>query len=169
MKLPPYKKFPQINSDQVVLRQIQNDDIQDIVEISFYNSKPALTIEDAIEMQNKINSDYQNGTLIHWGIADVQTNKIVGTLGYYRGFNNGIGEIGCVLKSEFRKKGLMTNAMKLAIEYGLNHIGLSKIIAITGKENNNAIKLLERLHFHKISDFDENNVMYQIVSSDKMV
>ena len=162
MKLPPYDKFPEIISDAIVLRQVQADDIKDLVEISFYDSRPALTVEDATEMQDRIDLDYQNGTSIHWGIADKQTNEIMGTLGYYRGLDKGIGELGCVLKPEFRGQGFMTTAIKLAIEFGLNDIGLTKIIAITTKQNDRAIKLLGHLNFIKTADLQEDEIEYQL-------
>jgi len=164
MNLPPYDKFPEIDSETIILREIQDDDLKDVVEISFYDAMPALTVENAKEMQDRINQDYQNGSSIHWGIANKQTNQIMGTLGYYRGFENGIGELGCVLKSEFYGKGFMTTAMKLAAEFGLNNMGLIKIIAITDKNNNNAIRLFNRVGFVKTADLEENEIEYQFVN-----
>lgn len=163
MKLPPYTKFPEIYSETIVLRQVETGDIDDLVEISFYDSKPALTAKEALEMQERINLDYQNGNSIHWGIANKLTNKIVGTLGYYRGFDEGIGELGCVLKSEFQGQGFMTNAMKMAIEFGLKNIGLTKIIAITSKQNHGAIKLLERVNFTKTAALENDEIEYLFV------
>lgn len=164
MHLPPYDKFPEIDSETIILREIQDDDIKDVVEISFYDAMPALTVEKAKEMQNRINQDYQNGSSIHWGIANKQTNQIMGTLGYYRGFDHGIGELGCVLKSEFHGKGFMTTAMKMAAEFGLNNIGLTKVIAITDRQNNSAIKLFNRVGFVKTRDLEENEIEYQFVN-----
>lgn len=160
MKLPPYQNFPELSSDTLILRQIVEDDIESLVEISFYNALPTLTVEDAAEMQERINLDYQNGSSIHWGIADKQSNKIMGTVGYYRGFKNRSGELGCVLKPEFQGKGLMTEAMKLAIEFGINEMKLRKIGAITSRENKPAIQLLERLSFVKAKDLDDDEVEY---------
>jgi ribosomal-protein-alanine N-acetyltransferase len=165
MKLPPYDKFPEIISDNIVLRQVQPDDIKGLVEISFYDARPALTVEDATEMQGKINLDYQNGSSIHWGIAHKHTNEIMGTLGYYRGLDKGVGELGCVLKPEFRGRGFMTTAMQLAIEFGLNDIRLTKIMAVTTKQNNAAVKLLERLNFIKTADLQEDEVEYEFVNN----
>lgn len=165
MKLPPYDKFPEIVSDEIVLRQINSEDIKDIVQISFYDAQPALTVDEASKMQIKINLDYQNGSSIHWGIADKRTNKIIGTLGYYRGFDKGVGELGCVLKTEYQGKGFMTVAMKLATKFGIKNIGLKKIIAITNIENNKAIKLLERLNFIKTSDLQDDEIEFQFVNN----
>jgi len=112
-------------------------------------------------MQDKINKDYLNGNSIHWGIADNLTNKIVGTCGYYRGFDNAEGELGCVLLPQYRGQGFMTAAMLLAVDFGLNNIGLKRIWAITGRENKHAIKLLERLNFIKTADLDNNEIEYE--------
>lgn len=164
MKLPPYSTFPDISGDNILLRQIHTSDIKDIIEISFYDSKQATTIEEAIEMQNKIDQNYLNGNSIHWGIADITTNNIIGTCGYYRGFENGTGELGCVLLPQFRGQGFMTNAMKLAISFGLNNIGINRIIAITTEQNHKAIKLIEGLGFVKTTDLQDALAEYEYKS-----
>jgi ribosomal-protein-alanine N-acetyltransferase len=56
----------------------------------------------------------------------------------------------------------MTFAMLLAIEFGLNNIGLTRIWAITTKENEKAIKLIEKLNFIKIADLSDNEVEYEL-------
>ena len=162
MRLPPYDKFPSISDDKILLKEIQFSDINDIIEISFYDAIQATTLTQAIEMQAKINVDYNNGNSIHWGIADKLTNKIIGTCGYYRGLDKGEGELGCVLLPQYRGQGYMTFAMLLAIEFGLKNIGLKRIWAVTTKQNEKAIKLIENLNFIKIADLDDNEVEYEL-------
>lgn len=58
----------------------------------------------------------------------------------------------------------MTTAMKLAAEFGVNYMGLTKVIAITDKNNSNAIKLFDRLGFIKTRDLEENEIEYQFVN-----
>lgn len=106
--------------------------------------------------------DYRNGNSIHWGIADSLTDKIVGTCGYYRGLDQGEGELGCVLLPQYRGLGYMTSALSSAIEFGLNTIGLKRIWAITTQQNGKAIQLIENLNFVKIRDVDENEVEYEL-------
>jgi len=149
MNLPPYPDFPTIASDTITLRQIEPTDIRDIIEISFYDAVQATTLYLAAEMQAKINKDYLNGESIHWGIADNATDKIVGTCGYYRGFENASGELGCILLPQHYGKGYMTQAMALAIRFGFETMNLERIWAETNVVNANAIKLLERLNFIK--------------------
>ena len=151
MNLPPYKKFPTLLSEKIMLREILISDIPDIIETSFYDGKQAENVDQAIEMQERINQDYRNGNSIHWGISNRKTNIIMGTCGFYRGFESGIGELGCVLLPIYRGQGIMTNAMELAIDFGLNKIDLNCIVAITSMQNNRAIKLLDRLNFIKVN------------------
>tara|TARA_R110000868_G_C10942736_1_gene767205 strand:+ start:2547 stop:2720 length:174 start_codon:yes stop_codon:yes gene_type:complete len=52
----------------------------------------------------------------------------------------------------------MTSARLLAIDFGLNNIGLKRIYAITTKQNEKAIHLLERLNFIKIANLDHDEI-----------
>lgn len=88
IKISPYDDYPYVSNDKISLRQILNSDINELIEISFYNSIQATTLDQAIEMNSKINRDYGDGNSIHWGIVDNLTYKMVGTCGYYRGFDN---------------------------------------------------------------------------------
>ncbi len=162
MKLPPYDNFPTIANEKITLREIVASDLDDLIEISFYDGIQAKTLKQAAEMHVKIKNDYKDGNSIHWGIADTITNKIVGTCGYYRGLDNGEGELGCILLSQYYGKGFMTSAMLLAIDFGLNTIGLKRIWAKTNQDNKSAIKLMERLHFTKSAEFDDNSVDYEL-------
>ena len=165
MRLPPYEIFPIITGDKITLRQILAADIEDLIEISFYDAIQATTLQQATTMQAKINKDYIDGNSVHWGIADNFTNKIIGTCGYYRGLDKGMGELGCVLLPQYRGKGFMTSAILLAIDFGLNTIGLKRIWAITTKQNEKAIKLLEQLNFVKTADLDDNEMEYELRSN----
>jgi ribosomal-protein-alanine N-acetyltransferase len=90
------------------------------------------------------------------------TGKIAGTCGYYRGFENATGELGCVLLPQFRGQGFMTMAMQLAIDFGLNNMGLQRIWAITTKQNSQAISLLERLQFIKTTEIGDDEIEYEL-------
>ena len=56
----------------------------------------------------------------------------------------------------------MTAAMLLAIDFGLNNIGLKRVSAITTKQNVKAIQLLERLNFIKNADLDNYELEYEL-------
>ncbi|GAB3857166.1 hypothetical protein GCM10028822_30430 [Hymenobacter terrigena] len=160
MNLPPYPIFPVLISGAVLLRQVMPADSSSLLEISFYDARLAQTAQEAAEMQEKIKADYQRGSSIHWAIVSNATNEVVGTLGFYRGFTDGVGELGCVLKPAFRGRGLMAEAMKLAIEFGRREMKLAHITAITTRQNGPAIRLLEKLGFHRTSSLTSEDLSY---------
>jgi ribosomal-protein-alanine N-acetyltransferase len=57
----------------------------------------------------------------------------------------------------------MKAALELAIEFGINNIGLKRIWALTTKENNSAIKLLTGLNFIKIAELEDDFIEYQLL------
>lgn len=166
MKLPPYDIFPTISADNISLRQILKEDVEDLIEISFYDGIRATTLKQATEMLNKINKDYLNGNTVHWGIADNTINRIIGTCGYYRGFENGSGELGCVLLPQYQGRGFMTSAMSLAIAFGFKYMGLKRVAAVTTNQNKKAVKLLERLSFIKVAELEGDLIEYEVRQED---
>lgn len=154
MNLPPYKQYPQTESSDILLREIRSNEVGKIIAISFYNGVKALSSVNTSNMLEKINLDYQSGESIHWGIIDKKTNQIVGTCGYYRGFENGSGELGCILIDQFQGKGFMTKALRLATDFGFESMKLKKVWAATSSENIRAQKLLARVGFQKIDEID---------------
>ena len=163
MNLPPYAIFPNISGDKVSLRQIQPSDVPAIIDISFYDAVKASTTEEAMEMQEKINQDYEQRKSIHWGIFDNTSGDIVGTCGFYRGFPEDAGELGCVLLPQFRGQGFMTAAMQLAIDFGIEQMRLRRIWAATATENHKARKLFERLNFKEIRELPDGEVELELV------
>jgi [ribosomal protein S5]-alanine N-acetyltransferase len=163
MNTPPYHDFPNLNNEKVSLRQILDSDVSQLIEISFYDSIQASSLAEAVSMNMKINDDYLNGNSIHWGIIDNHSQQIVGTCGYYRGFENAEGELGCVLLPQFSGRGFMTSAMRLAMDFGIEYMGLIRIKAVTGVQNMSAIRLLERLNFRKVSVTDDTEIEYEFV------
>lgn len=162
MNLFQHDNFPNVKGSRVSLRQILDTDLNDLIEISFYDAIQAETVQQAAEMQAKINQDYRDGNSIHWGIVDNATHKIVGTCGYYRGLDKAEGELGCVLLSKYYGQGYMTEGMLLAIDFGLNYMKLKRIWAATSQQNQPAIKLLERLNFVKVKETDDNEIEYEL-------
>lgn len=162
LKIPPYVDFPILSNSKITLRKIEIEDVVDLVEISYYDGIKASTPNQAIEMNLKINTEYEGGNSVHWLIEDNQSQTIIGTCGFYRGFKNSSGELGCVLLPQFQGNGFMTSAMLLAIEFGKSQIGLKTIYAITDQENYKAIKLLQRLNFKKNKLLGENQVYFEL-------
>lgn len=147
MNLPPYNVFPELTSGKLLLREVKQSDIPLLLEILTYDGKVAETLEEGIQMTGRIHQNYLDGDAVNWVIEVLETHELIGFIGFCRGFENGIGELGCILKEDFRGKGFMSPSLRLAAEFGLNQMKLNQVMAITHKENSKAIALLERNDF----------------------
>jgi ribosomal-protein-alanine N-acetyltransferase len=85
-----------------VLREVLENDAPFIVDISFYNGKAAKTEREVKAMLKRINADVARGESIHWGVTLKTGGGVIGTCGFYRGFDRYRGEIAYVLKEAYR-------------------------------------------------------------------
>lgn len=164
MNLPPFQSFPELKTDKLLLREVTPDDIPSLLEILTYDGKAAETLEEGIGMANRIHQNYLDGDTVNWVIESLPAHELIGFVGYYRGFENGTGELGCILKPAFRGLGLMSPSLRLAAEFGINSMNLERVIAITGKENNKAIALLERTGFMFVKELSEEQLEFRFHS-----
>ncbi len=147
MNLPPYRVFPELRLENLLLRETTEADTPSLLEILTYDGKVAETLEEGMGIIRKIHQNYLDGDTVNWVIEDISTHQPVGFVGYYRGFENGIGELGCILKEEFRGLGLMSPSLLLAAEFGKHQMKLNMVTALTTAENEKAIALLNRNNF----------------------
>lgn len=164
MSLPPFDQYPILTDNIIILRPPRIADIPDILEICYYNGKLAATPDEAKDMLQQINQDYENGNSIHWIITDFILHQTIGTCGFYRGFENHTGEIGYVLLPEFRGHGWMTYAVQLMIRFGFYDMGLKRIIAFTSSENLKSQKVLERAGFTLSRIKEDGDFEYEILN-----
>ncbi|ASS48482.1 MAG: GNAT family N-acetyltransferase [Candidatus Fluviicola riflensis] len=163
LQFPPYNPFPTVSNERITLCEILPSDLEALLEICFYDGVKSTTFKEALVINGKIDNDYQSGNSIHWGIRDNESGKLVGTCGYYRGFEKG-GELGCVLLPQFRGQGFMAPALQLAANFGLETMNLPRIYAITTKSNLKAVALLERTGFVKTADLEGDDVEYELIT-----
>jgi ribosomal-protein-alanine N-acetyltransferase len=150
-----FATFPVLSNQKLVLHEISQKDVSALVEISFYDGIQAASEEQALDMLQKINSDYERGNSIHWGIYPMDQTEIAGTCGYYRGYENNIGEIGYILRPKYRGKGLMTEAVRMVVAFGLSDMKLDQVVAYTEKTNRGSINILKRLEFKEVKSENE--------------
>ncbi len=151
MNLPPYILFPELRTGGLLLREVKPDDIPHLLEILTYDGKSVETLDQGVEIIRKIDQNYREGESVNWIIEELETNQLIGFVGYYRGFENGFGEIGFVLKEAFRGKGFMSQSLQLAVDFGINRMWLRQVRAFTKPDNEKAIAVLERNGF--VSDY----------------
>lgn len=82
-------------------------------------------------------------------LTDKASGTIIGRCGIHN-WNAGHrrAEVGYVMEDEqYKKKGLMTEALEAVLEYGFRHMNLNRIEALVGAGNIPSLRLMEKFGF----------------------
>lgn len=150
-------KFPSIETDRLVLRQITKDDAEDILKylsdetvMKYYGLKPFKSIDEALEEIAWYQSTFDENSGIRWGITLKGHGKVIGSFGFLnkvpRHFRS---DIGFELSQDFWGQGIANEALEAVIKYGFEQLNLQRIQALIEPPNNSSQKLVERNGFIK--------------------
>ncbi|HLF51788.1 GNAT family protein [Flavobacterium sp.] len=159
-----FTPFPNLETERLLLRRVDNNDVNEIftlrsnVETMKYIPRPLVkSIEDALEHIAMIDSKIEANEGINWAITLKGNPKLIGIIGHYRIKPEHFrAEIGYMLLPEFQGKGIISEAIKKAVDYGFNVMGLHSIEAIIDPENTASAIVLEKNNFVKEAHLKEN-------------
>ena len=164
MNLPPYTTHPELTAGEYRLRKVVREDVANMLDVLTFNGKQADFEIDGIAIIEKIDQKYDEGDGINWGIEHPESGDIIGCCGFYRGFEGGVGEIGFIIKSSFRRKGIMRDTITAICNYGLTEMGLGSVVAITRSDNRIAQKFLKNSGFAFVQDVEDGMCEYKFQS-----
>lgn len=147
--------FPLLTTERLILRQLSKNHSEEIAQLrsdteinKYLNRNPCKTVEDALKFINSIIENTKNHELFYWAITIKDEKKLIGTICLFNFCNEEKkAEIGYELLTEYQSQGIMQEAAKKVIEYATQTLALKTIDALTHQENQNSIKLLQKLEF----------------------
>ncbi len=157
--------FPVVETERLVLRRITDADIEtlyflraDEQMMRFIDRDRAAGAEEMLPFLQMIDSCIEDGTALTWAIAlKAEPSRMIGTIGYWRIVPEHFrAEIGCALHRDHWGSGLMTEAMRAALDFGFERIRLHSVEANINPDNAAAAALVERTGFRKEGHFKEN-------------
>ena len=149
--------FTTIETNRLVLKCIDHNDRDfiyeefqnDFINRYLFDAEPMTELSQAdglIDFYTMVEPRKQN----RWVLMDKTTNTKLGTCGFHVwNPDNKEVEIGFELMEPYNGKGYMREAVEAIIEFARQKMKVERIIAIVYINNNNCIKLLERLRFIK--------------------
>lgn len=160
-----FHPFPVIETERLRLRRTTPEDLDFLFYLRSHNDvmkyidRPLATSMDFItEMYKKIQENIEGNIAVAWHIEEKESHVPVGQIGYYRNDkDNHRGEVGYMLSPEQQGKGLASEALKAALDYGINTLGFHSIEANVNPGNDASVKLLEKHGFVKEAHFRENH------------
>ena len=150
-------KFPQLESDNLILREIKLSDAEAIYRIfsdrqvlKYYDVEAFKTIEEAKYLIYSLSESFREEEVIRWGIVKKEDNVIIGTCGYSGWNKNRLrAEIGYELSQAYWRQGIMTKALSAVIEYGFEKMQLNRIEATVMLPNIASMELLRKFGFQE--------------------
>lgn len=128
------------------------------VEINkFLDRKPSKTLADALKFISGI-IESKNDDLFYWAITKTGEDQLIGTICLFD-FSSNLKkcQIGYELLTQYRGRGIMTEAANEVIAYAIKRLNTNTIDAITHRYNQNSTRLLQKLNFTELDDIVDNN------------
>lgn len=149
--------FITIETDRLLLKGLSNEDMKsvfndlsklEIMELLGHRSEEDYEKE-AFKHQNGYSS--YNRSFILFLLMDKESRGIIGRCGLHNwNKEHKRAEIGYNMQDDaFKRKGLMSEAVKAIIEYGFKALQLNRIEALVGIGNTPSLRLMEKNNFRK--------------------
>ncbi len=159
-----FTPFPFLETDRLRLRQVIVNDAphilflrSDVQVMKYIDRKPAVTIQDALDLIEKVETALKNNEGITWAITLKGSSELIGTIGFWQiEKENHRSEIGYLLHPAHQRKGLMKEAVTKVLDYGFKKMLLHSVEANINVANKASQKLLENFGFVQEAYFREN-------------
>jgi ribosomal-protein-alanine N-acetyltransferase len=159
-----FNPFPNLHSEHLFLRELTVADADEVFEIRSnaetmkYIPRPlAKTRQDALDLIKMVRKGILDNEFIHWAITQKESSKLLGMICLLRmkpeHFRT---EIGYILHPDFHRQGIMSEAIKMVIDYAFRELHFHSIEAVIDPDNSASEKVLVKNHFVKEAHLKEN-------------
>ena len=160
-----FNPFPQLNTQRLVLRRIEQADApaffmlrSDDAVLRYLGKEPQKSISEAEEMIRQFEKNILENENLMWGIVlKEHPATLIGTICLWNFVReNYRAEIGYILNPAYWRRGIMKEAIGCVSEYGFNQLGLHSIEAQLSPGNAGSVAVLESCGFVKEGHLKEN-------------
>lgn len=159
--------FDKFDAGNYIIRHINENDYGDIysiygdIEVMKYDIDNLLkSLDDAKNNIEMINRGILNKWFIRWAVIDKYTDEFIGTIAFHHfELDKNKVQIGYNLKKSYWRKGIMSDVLKLTIDYLQSNSLLEIIEASIDTENIASVKLVEKLGF-ELNNKENNKLMF---------
>lgn len=166
MKKSIFSEFPEIITDRLILREINQEDAESIYKILSdpdvikYDSFELFTeIEQAENLIKWFSEDFNQKQSIFWGICLKENSEIIGFCRCKLEILGVRASIGYDLNRDFWNMGIMTETLKAVTMYAFNTADINRIEATVATQNSASVRVLEKLGFVKEGILRERSYM----------
>ena len=159
-----YINFPTLITERLILRNVLDKDYQlfhklhsDPIVNAFVGRENSSTLQKAQDYILRMSGLVKKKECLFWVITLKNDDNVIGSVCCWNfHLQEGIVEIGYEILSEFKGKGIMTEALKKVIDYTFNQMNASVITAFPSSDNLSSVTILKKLNF-EFEDKPYNN------------
>lgn len=118
-------------------------------ELGRYQGWSPMSDADAVDFLDEMSKAplFTPGEWMQLGIADADTDALVGDIGLHLSEDGTVGEVGFTLQPSAQGRGIATQAVREAIRLMFAATRVARVLGITDARNVPSVRLLERLGF----------------------
>ena len=159
-----FHPFKNLETDRLLLRRVSQNDVPEILELrgnpktmKFIPRPLVTTSDEALAYYKMIDDKIEKNEGINWAITLKGKPKLIGIIGHYRiQPENHRCEIGYMILPQYNGQGIVTEAIKLVLEYGFENLQMHSIEAVIDPENFASERVLQKNGFIKEAHILEN-------------
>ncbi len=156
-----FSPFPLLQSGRLIFRRLSHDDSEKVLflrgnsQVMRYIPRPLLkSIDEAKTYIDFIDDKINKNIDINWAVTTKESDDLIGIMGFYRTSPEHYRtELGYMILSEYHGKGLVTEAVKVLLNFGFNQLGFNSICACVDTRNTPSCRVLEKNGFRKEGHF----------------
>lgn len=150
-------RMPTLTTARLTLRQLDLADLDfayrhfgDPQVNRYLVDEPPVATRDQAEAIIRFYLEPQGKSYNRWGIALNASGDLIGTIGFHKWDRaHRRAEIGYDLSPEHWGRGLMSEALRAALDYGFGQMSLHRVGALVHPDNRASIRLLEGFAFRE--------------------
>jgi ribosomal-protein-alanine N-acetyltransferase len=162
------KSFPKLITERLVLRGPLEKDIQPVFDIHadldvmrYYGVEPYDSLEKSKKHLDWLAKIHKEETGLRWIITLKDEDTYIGDVGFYDWEKkHRRAEIGYILGKPYWGKGIMTEAIRAALDYGFNEMNLNRIQALIDPRNDASKRVAEKHGFKYEGTFRDYEYEY---------
>ena len=141
MIFPPH--HPTLSTTRLHLRPLTAEDADDLRPVvALYPGSARRPVEQVLA---SVYRAFETAQGLTWGLE--HHGQVIGTIGFYRGFDRNLAEVGYVMRPGWRGQGLMSEALEAVLNYSSEAMQLRGVRAYTRDENTASRRLLSKWGF----------------------
>jgi len=167
VELHPFKPFPVLRTQRLVLRQLTPADaaalfgvFSDPDTMKHWSTPPHESVAETEAMLRGSAEGVAAGEFIEWGIMLLDGDGVVGKIGHHRWQRtHHRSEVGYILRRDLWGHGLTSEALRAVLDFGFERMHLHSVEAQLDPRNRRSARVLERVGFVKEGHLRENFVI----------